>query len=165
MNFISQFIDERRALMGGQGSNPPRNVSVTNSRPGRGNTFGRDRGGGGRAGRGGSFGRNGGRGRGGRFQNGGRSQQGAGRVTDQYYSPQEWSQLSVEQQTRRVRELRSGRDEQRGVQAANSRLVRQRTDDGGNTESAAPSAASVSTSSTLTTGVGSAMSSRSSRML
>lgn len=160
VNFISQFIDQRRAVMGGQGgANPPRNVSVTNTGAGRGNTFGRGRTGGGRAGRGGGFGRNGGRGRGGRFQNGGRS--GGRAVSDQYYSPQDWAQLSVEQQ-RRVRELRSGRDEQRGVQAVNSRSVRQRTDDG---ESSAPSAASASTSSTLTTGIGSAMSQRSSRML
>lgn len=84
-------------------------------------------------------------------------------MSDKYYTPTEWAQLTSEQQER-VRELRAGRDRQRGVHAVDSsRSVRQRAD---NSSSLAPSAASTSgTSAASTIGVGSAMSGRASQML
>lgn len=166
VNFISQFLDERRALT--NQVNPPRNVSMASVNPGRSNGNGRGRGGGGGRrtfGRGG-FGRNNGRGGyGGRNGNGRGGAGAAGRytnVSDKYYTQQEWALLSQEQQER-VRELRANRDRQRNVHAVDSsRSVRQRTDD---TTSVAPSVASTSVSSTSTIGVGSAMSGRASRQL
>lgn len=167
VNFISQFLDERRSITN-QGMNPPRNVSVMNAAvPGR----GRGRGGGGR----GNFGRGGGRnngrggfgrnnGRGGYGRNNGRGSSSAMSVSDKYYTPQEWAQLSPEHQ-QRVRDLRQNRDRQRGVQAVDSsRSVRQRTDDGSSVSSAA-STSNSSTTSSITTGVGTGMSQRASRML
>lgn len=65
VNFISQFLDERRSLQNQGAMNPPRNVSVTETRPG-GRFTGRGGRGGGRGGRSnfgrGGFGRNNGRG-------------------------------------------------------------------------------------------------------
>lgn len=92
VNFISQFLDERRALQN-QAMGPPRNVSVTNVRGGgRHNDNGRGRGGGRGNGRGG-FGRNNGRGgygcNNGRGRGGGRSN--GNTVLDRYYSQEEWS--------------------------------------------------------------------------
>lgn len=163
VNFISQFLDERRAITNNNhGMNPPRNVSVVNANPGR----GRGSGGGGRGtfGRGGSRnnGRGGGRynGRGGNRNNG----RGSMGISDKYYTKAEWDLLSQEEQ-QRVRDLRSNRDRQRGVHAVDtSRSVRQRTDDGSSVPSAA-STSNASTTSSITTGVGAGMSQRANRML
>ena len=50
-------------------------------------------------------------------------------ITDRYYSPQEWQQMSSEQQ-QKVRDLRADRDKRRGLQAVTSRNVRPKTEDG-----------------------------------
>lgn len=101
VNFISQFLDERRLLQN-QAMNPPRNVLVANVQPGRNGDNGQGRGGGGRRtfGRGG-FGRNNGRGGYGGRNNGRGGAGGAGRhnnVTDKYYTQQDWAALTQEQQ-------------------------------------------------------------------
>lgn len=133
VNFISQFLDQRQSIAN-QGMNPPRNVSVLNANPGGRGRGGRNGGGRGRGGRNngrGGYGRNNGRGNG---------RNGRGSISDKYYTPQEWAQLTPEHQ-QRVRDLRQNRDRQRGVQAVDSeRSVRQRTDNGSST----PSVASIS---------------------
>jgi hypothetical protein len=77
----------------------------------------------------GDGGRNGDRGRGfdGQWNDNRSRGRGFVNVMDQYYSPQEWSNLTPEQQ-QRVRDLRADRGRRRGVQVVDVRNVRARND-------------------------------------
>lgn len=115
VNYIAQFADRKSSI----DTNRSRNLSSLQMQHGRGGAAaGRGRGGGGRFGMGCGRGNcNNGRlaNRGGRSQ--GRSAEDS--VTDRYYSPDEWSRLSPEDQ-QRVRDLRAQRDRVRGMSAVAS---------------------------------------------
>lgn len=130
VNFIAQFLDEKRSYTSTQ-KMQPRNVSGVQARYGRGGRYdGRGRG----RGRGTSAGRGRGRGRG---DGRGRFTRATGTVSDKYYTPDEWAALTLDQQ-QKVRELRekSG-DKRRPVQSVGSRSVRWKDEE--------PAAATVST--------------------
>lgn len=110
-NYIAQFKLEDESMQ----SKNSRNVSSVTRNGGQGRG-GRGRGGRGRGGRG--------RGRG----NGGRGR-GSATLTDRYYSPEEWRNLSSEEQ-QRVRTLRRERSNDSRSVAATQSDKRQRTDDG-----------------------------------
>jgi hypothetical protein len=153
VNFVAQFLDDRRALNAGNRGpqQQQRNVSATTTY--NHNNTNDGRGGGGRGGRGG-------RGRG--YQGyQGRGQHFSGTVKDQYYKPEVWSTMTPEQQEK-ARQLCADRDSRRGVQVLESRRTRQRTDTN-NSQPSTPSTVTVSTPTTQTvqTGVGSTMSQRS----
>lgn len=123
-NFIAQFLDEKKSYSQGQRNNiQQRNVSAYGSSSGR----GRGRG---RSGEGRGSGRSSGRGRGrsGRGRGGRSGRSGTDTVTDRYYTHEQWTRLTPEQQ-QRVRDLRADRDRQRGVEAVNTRNTRQRTEE------------------------------------
>jgi hypothetical protein len=124
VNYIAQFADHKSSI----DTNRFCNLSSIQVQRGRGlPTAGRGRRRGGRFGRG-RDNRSNIRpaSRGGRPQNRGTG----GPVTDRYYSPEEWSRLSPEDQ-QRVRDLRAQRDRVRGMSAIssqNDRNVRPRLD-------------------------------------
>jgi len=126
VNYIAQFADRKSSL----DVTRSRNLSSLQVQRGRGGAAGRGRGRGGRLGmgRGGRDNRSNVRlaSHGGRFQGRGAP----GGITDRYYSPDEWSRLSPEDQ-QRVRDLRAQRDRVRGMSAIasfNERNVRARTE-------------------------------------
>jgi hypothetical protein len=153
VNYMAQFLDEKRSYSTNRGTQ--RNISFTQtsqdrshgkSGTGRGHSRGRGHSASGRGGRG--------RGGGGRGYN-----NKANEVTDKYYTPEEWKQLTSEQQAR-VRELRSNRDKRRGVQVVESRNVKQKSDDiSAITNSTA--GAAVPTVSTATASIGAVTTNRS----
>jgi hypothetical protein len=157
VNFISQFLDERRSYAGTERGPQQRNVSsMTTGRGGQ--ITGRGRGG--RDNRGG---RSGGRGYG-RGNNHNNNNNRNNDVTDRYYTPEEWRTLNPEQQ-QRVRDMRANRDRRRGVEAVNTtRNTRQRTDGHEASQAQATPTASVNTQSSLqgqqSTGIGATMSQR-----
>lgn len=158
VNFVAQFLDDRKALNAGnrgpqQQQQQQRIISQVQSAPGR-------TGGGrftGRGGRGGRGGRVGGRANGRGFHAAARGQF-SGTITDQYYSPDVWRTLTPEQQDR-ARQLRTDRDNRRGIQVVDTRRVRQRNDNGTDHTTVTPS--TISTISTpVTAGIGATMSQR-----
>jgi hypothetical protein len=130
VNYIAQFTDQKSSL----DSNRSRNFSSLQMQRGRGSgAAGRGRGRGGRF----SVGRGHGNRSNVRLANrGGRSQGcgAGGSVTDRYYSPDEWSRLSLEDQ-QRVRDLCAHRNQVQGMSAIvsfNERNVRPRTEQSDN---------------------------------
>jgi hypothetical protein len=111
LNFIAQFLDDKKSHDTGNRGNQ-RNISSVNRSSG-------GRGGPGR-GHGRGTGRNGARGR---AQRTGRS---SSKVEDKYYPYNEWVKLTPEQQ-QKVRELKAERDKRRSVQSV-ERNVKPRTD-------------------------------------
>ena len=110
VNFMTTFAAQTGLL-----TNTRRNISSVGQQKGRGEQGGRaGRGGRGR-GRGDGRGGRGGSGRGGRGGRG-RGRGGDGNVTDRYYSYDEWSKLTADQQ-QKIRDLRNERDRARGVAA------------------------------------------------
>ena len=159
VNYIAQFADRKSSL------DITRSRNVSSLQMQRGRMSGR-----GRGGRTNAFGRGRGDGRGGGRLPGGRGGvrfQGRGRmVTDRYYSPDEWSRLSPEDQ-QRVRDLRSQRDRVRGISVIQQsgfpdRNVRPRIDQT-DVQPAQIDANDNSTITTPSTGIGDRMSQRRNR--
>ena len=133
VNYLSQFAAETSNLRSATGRQPRQAASMRTGIRGN-NARGAGRGRGGRDSRiSGRSGRGGREGRGGRHGRGrGRDNQ---RITDRYYTEEEWGQLLADQR-QEVRRLREDRDRRRGVAAirndnndTNDRNVRQRQED------------------------------------
>lgn len=120
VNFIAQFLDEKKSMGIDKESTQQRNISSYDSKPGGGrhnNSYGRGGRSGGRfSGRGVRGGRGRGRGYSGGYGGRGNYISNSNYVSEQYYKEEDWAKLSKEQQ-QKVRDLRDERDKRRGVQS------------------------------------------------